>query len=69
MTPELASLIAAAIVWVFVHLGIAGTSLRGRLVQQLGERGFRAAFSLVSVATLVWLGLAWGAAGPVRVLW
>jgi uncharacterized membrane protein len=69
MTPELASLIAAALVWIFVHLGIAGTSLRGRLVQLLGERGFRAAFSLVSVATLVWLGLAWGAAGPVRVLW
>jgi len=69
MTPELASLIAAAIVWIFVHLGIAGTSLRGRLVQRLGEQGFRAAFSLVSAATLVWLGLAWGAAGPVRVLW
>jgi len=69
MTPELASLIAAAVVWIFVHLGIAGTSLRGRFVQLLGERGFRVAFSLASVANIVWLGLAWGAAGPVRVLW
>jgi uncharacterized membrane protein len=69
MTHALASLIAAAIVWIFVHLGIAGTSLRGRLVQRTGERGFQAAFSILSVATLVWLALAWGAAGPVRVLW
>lgn len=69
MTPEFASLIAAAVVWVFVHIGIAGTALRGRVVQVLGERGFRGAFSLVSAANIVWLGLAWGAAGPVRMLW
>lgn len=69
MSPELASLIAAAVVWVVVHIGIAGTGLRGSFVRMLGERGFRAAFSVVSVANLVWLGLAWGAAGPVRVLW
>ena len=69
MTPELASLIAAAVVWVFVHIGIAGTTLRDRFVRVLGERGFRGAFSLLSIANIVWLGLAWGAAGPVRVLW
>lgn len=69
MTPELASLIAAAVVWVFVHIGIAGTALREPFVRVLGERGFRAAFSLASIANIVWLGLAWGAAGPVRVLW
>lgn len=69
MTPEFASLLAAAAVWIFVHLGIAGTRLRDRCVRALGERGFRAAFSLLSLATLVWLGRAWGAAGPVRVLW
>jgi uncharacterized membrane protein len=69
MTHALASLIAAAIVWIFVHLGIAGTSLRRRLVARLGEQGFRAAFSIVSAIVLVWLGMSWGAAGPVRVLW
>lgn len=69
MTPELSSLIAAAVVWVFVHIGIAGTPLRERFVRVLGERGFRGAFSLVSIATIVWLGMAWGVAGPVRVLW
>ena len=69
MTPELASLVAAAVVWVFVHIGIAGTALRGRLVQLLGGPGFRVAFSLLSIANIVWLCLAWRAAGPVRVLW
>ncbi len=69
MTHALATLIAAALVWTFVHLGIAGTSLRGQLAARLGEQGFRAAFSLVSAAVLVWLGVSWGAAGPVRVLW
>ncbi len=69
MTPELAWLITAAMAWVFVHLGIAGTGLRGLIARALGERGFRLAFSLVSVANLIWLGKAWGAAGPVRVLW
>jgi uncharacterized membrane protein len=69
MTPEFVSLLAAALAWMFVHLGIAGTPLRGRVVRVLGERGFRLAFSLLSVANIVWLGLAWGAAGPVRVLW
>ena len=69
MTPELASLIAAASIWVFVHIGIAGTSLRDRLVRMMGSNGFRIAFSLASLAIIVWLGLAWSAAGPVRVLW
>ncbi|WP_159017445.1 NnrU family protein [Cognatiluteimonas profundi] len=70
MTSQLVfSLIAAAIVWVFVHIGIAGTSLRGPIVRMLGERGFRAVFSLVSIVTIVWLASAWSAAGPIRVLW
>ena len=69
MAPELASLIAAAVMWVFVHIGIAGTRLRDRCVRVLGERGFRGAFSVLSVANIVWLGLAYAAAGPVRVLW
>lgn len=69
MTPELASLIAAAVAWIVVHIGIAGTSLRERFVQLLGSNGFRIAFSLGSVAIIYWLGSAWSAAGPVRMLW
>lgn len=69
MTPELTSLTAAAIVWIVVHIGIAGTSLRERCVQLLGSNGFRIAFSLGSVAIITWLGMAWSAAGPVRELW
>jgi uncharacterized membrane protein len=69
MTQQLVSLLAAALVWVGVHIGVAGTPLRGPIVRVLGERGFRAVFSLVSVVTLVWLASAWRAAGPIRVLW
>lgn len=69
MTHELTSLIAAAAIWIFIHLAIAGTTLRDRVVARIGERGFRAAFALASLANIIWLGLAWGAAGPVRVLW
>ncbi len=54
---------------VLVHIGIAGTSLRERFVRAMGERAFRIAFSVASIANIVWLGLAWSAAGPVRVLW
>jgi uncharacterized membrane protein len=69
MTPELTSLTAAAAIWIFIHLAIAGTTIRDRLVARIGERGFRAAFALASLANIIWLGLAWGSAGPVRVLW
>ncbi len=69
MTPELASLTTAAAVWIFIHLAIAGTPLRDRIVQHIGERAFRAAFAFASLLNIIWLGLAWGAAGPVRILW
>ena len=52
-------LVLAALVWIGAHLGIAGTGLRGVLAQRLGERGFRAAFSVLSVATIAFLILAY----------
>ena len=58
----------AAFLWVLVHVGIAGTALRGRLAARLGEGGFRAAFSLTSVATITLLVLAWRSA-PLIELW
>jgi len=53
----------AALVWIGVHVGIAGTRLRGALVARLGAGGFRIAFSLLSVASIVFLVEAWKAAG------
>ncbi len=64
-----ASLIAAAIAWVAVHIGIAGTAVRGAIVSKIGEGPFRGVFVIASFALLYWLGTAYGNAGPVRLLW
>ena len=61
-------LLAAAILWVFVHVGIAGTTVRAGLAQRFGEVGFRIGYSLVSVVSITLLVMAWQAA-PVVPLW
>jgi len=48
-------LILAAILWLGLHIGVAGTALRGVLAGRLGERGFRALFSLASIAVFGFL--------------
>ncbi|MBL6458347.1 NnrU family protein [Belnapia sp. T6] len=55
-------LAVAALVWIGVHVGIAGTRLRGVIAARLGEGGFRIAFSLASVAAILVLIRAWRAA-------
>lgn len=62
------ALILAALVWVGVHVGVAGTGLRGTVVARLGEAGFRIAFSIASVVSIVLLVMAWRAA-PTTPLW
>jgi uncharacterized membrane protein len=52
-------LILAAALWVFVHVGVSGTRLRGAAVAQLGEGRFMLAFSIGSVVSIVLLVLAW----------
>ncbi len=64
-----ASLVLAAVAWVAVHIGVAGTAVRGAIVSRIGEKAFRGVFVLASFALLYWLGTAYGAAGPVRQLW
>lgn len=61
-------LILAALLFVGLHIGVAGTALRATLVARLGEGGFRAAFSLATLAALVLLVLAWRGAETVP-LW
>ena len=61
-------LLAAAILWVFVHVGIAGTAVRASLAQRFGEVGFRIGYSIVSVVSITLLVMAWQAA-PVVPLW
>lgn len=57
MLPEHLHLLIAALFWLFLHIGVAGTSLRGVLVARLGDNGFRGMFSALSavgIGLLVW---------------
>lgn len=69
MTAAFASLLVAAVLWVAVHVGVAGTRLRDRIVARIGEGPFRGLFVLASFALLGWLAWSFGAAGPVHQLW
>jgi uncharacterized membrane protein len=63
-------LIAAAAVFVLMHLLIAGTRLRGAIVGVIGEGPYMGLFSLASLAAIVWLSMSYGAArGQGEVLW
>ena len=56
------NLIAAAAVFVLIHLLISGTRVRDALVLRLGPGPYMGLFSLVSAVVLVWLALAFGQA-------
>ena len=55
-------LIIAALVWLGIHIGIAGTRLRDVLVARIGEGPFRGLFSLLSILAIVFLVWSWSAA-------
>ena len=58
----MASLVLAAAFFVGIHVFVSGTALRGAIVARIGENGFRGAFSLASLAGIVWLSRAYAAA-------
>lgn len=51
-------LIPAALLWVGLHVGVAGTAIRDTMAARLGEGGFRAAFSIASLIAIVLLVMA-----------
>ncbi len=63
------SLIAASIFFFGIHLFVAGTPLRDRLVARMGEGPFRGVFSLASVAGLIWMGWTYVAVKNTNFLW
>ena len=69
MNAAFASLLAAAVLWVAVHIGVAGTRVRDGIVGRIGEGPFRGLFVLASFVLLGWLAWSFGHAGPVRQLW
>jgi uncharacterized membrane protein len=53
------SLLLGAICFAGIHLGVAGTTLRDSVIAALGDVAYRAVFSIVSLAAIVWLVVAY----------
>jgi uncharacterized membrane protein len=51
----MSSLILAAVFFAGIHLGVAGTTIRDRLIAIIGRRGYLAAFSVASLLGILWL--------------
>ena len=62
------NLALAALFLLGTHFGIASTSLRGQVIARVGERTYRALYSILAFAAFAWLVSAWGRA-PVLPLW
>lgn len=69
MTHAFDLLVAAAAAWIAMHIGVAGTAVRGAIVARIGQGAFRGLFVLASFGLLGWLIHAYNAAGPVAQLW
>lgn len=62
LSVELALLLVAGVVWFALHAGVAGTGFRFWLIERFGEKAYRSAFSVASLASLLWLIYAYRAA-------
>ncbi len=60
--PPIVSLVAAIALFMFLHLIVAGTRIRDRLIGMLGHNGYLRLLSVPIVASLVWMGFAYVAA-------
>ena len=58
----MAWLLLMALLWIFVHVGISGTGLRGVIAARIGEGAYRGVFSGLSFLSIALLVRAWGAA-------
>ncbi len=65
---SIGTLALAALAWIGAHVGIAGTAVRRAAAARLGERGFRLAFSALSVLAIAFLVRSYNAA-PATPLW
>ena len=56
----MSNLLAAAAIFVLIHLLVSGTRLRDVIVERIGSGPYTGLFSVVSVGVLIWLGAAFG---------
>ena len=61
-------LAVAAVIWIALHLGLAGTGLRRLVTARIGDGAFRGVFSILSFAALSFLITQWRHAA-VQPLW
>ena len=59
----MANLIEAAVVFLAIHLLISGTPVRDAIVRVIGEQIYMGLFALTSLGVLVWMAMAFNAAG------
>jgi uncharacterized membrane protein len=52
-------LILATIFFITLHVGVAGTLVRDRAIEKMGEKAYRGAFSLFSLLGIFWLAHAY----------
>jgi uncharacterized membrane protein len=55
-------LVLAGLIWLGLHIGVAGTRLRGVIVSAIGERTLRGVFALASLAAIAFLIFAYNRA-------
>ena len=64
----MAMLILASLIWLGLHIGVAGTGLRGMIAGRIGDQGFRGLFSVGSIAAIIFLVVSFNHA-PRSSLW
>lgn len=57
-----------ALLWLGLHLGVAGTDLRYKVTRRIGVNGYRGLFSVSSIAVMVLLCMSYAQSGTI-VLW
>lgn len=68
MTGTVGELLLAALAFLLIHV-VPSSILRERVVSRIGEKGYMAGFSLLSLVVLVWLIVAYRAAPAGDILW
>jgi uncharacterized membrane protein len=57
------NLIEAAVVFLAIHLLISGTPVRDAIARGIGEKAYMGLFALASLGVIVWMAMAFNAAG------